>query len=118
MRLPPTRRRLLQGGIARVAWPFGSHAALAQTEATPQRGAAKVISLAPQPQPEVAQSWTFAPDGLALTLNLRRGVKWHDGRDFKSSHVAASLQSVWQKSSGAGGWPMPRSLADVWLSPK
>jgi len=55
-----------------------------------------------RPQPELAQSWAFAPDGLSLTLNLRRGVKWHDGRDFSSADVAFSLRHIWQKFHPGG----------------
>src|SRR5262249_12046161 len=31
------------------------------------------------PQPELAESWEFSPDNLAMTLHLRRGVKFHSG---------------------------------------
>ncbi|MCU4119996.1 ABC transporter substrate-binding protein [Variovorax sp. N23] len=55
-----------------------------------------------QPQPELAESWAFAPDGLSLTLRLRRGVKWHDGHDFSSADVAFSLLNVWQKIHPGG----------------
>ncbi|WP_183027915.1 ABC transporter substrate-binding protein [Variovorax sp. UMC13] len=55
-----------------------------------------------QPQPELAESWAFAPDGLSLTLRLRRGVKWHDGHDFTSADVAFSLLNIWQKIHPGG----------------
>lgn len=55
-----------------------------------------------QPQPELAESWSFAPDGLSLTLNLRRGVKWHDGQPFTSADVAFTLLNVWQKFHPGG----------------
>ncbi|HVR50051.1 MAG TPA: ABC transporter substrate-binding protein, partial [Pseudorhodoferax sp.] len=135
MRLPSSRRHLLQGGLALASWPFLGSAAFAQASGTPQRGGTLVISLAPepqtisaaflttmqttmiagkiseglvwfdeqlQPQPELAQSWAFAPDGLSLTLNLRRNVKWHDGRDFTSADVAFSLLNIWQKFHPGG----------------
>ena len=135
MRLPSSRRHLLQGGLALASWPFLGSAAFAQASGTPQRGGTLVISLAPepqtisaaflttmqttmiagkiseglvwfdeklQPQPELAESWAFAPDGLSLTLNLRRNVKWHDGRDFTSADVAFSLLNIWQKFHPGG----------------
>ena len=36
---------------------------------------------------ELAKSWEVSPDGLSITFHLRRGVKWHDGREFTSRDV-------------------------------
>jgi len=36
---------------------------------------------------ELAESWDISPDGLIITFHLRRGVKWHDGREFTSHDV-------------------------------
>ena len=44
-----------------------------------------------QPHPQLATAWTISPDELTYTFTLRQGVKWHDGRDFTSADVAASL---------------------------
>ena len=35
----------------------------------------------------MAKSWDVTPDGLTITFHLRRGVKWHDGREFTSHDV-------------------------------
>jgi peptide/nickel transport system substrate-binding protein len=43
------------------------------------------------PQPQLATAWTISPDALTYTFTLRQGVKWHDGQDFTSADVAASL---------------------------
>ncbi len=55
-----------------------------------------------RPQPQLATGWTVAPDHLSLTLTLRPGVKWHDGKPFTSADVAYSLLEVWKKLHGRG----------------
>lgn len=47
-----------------------------------------------EPRPELADSWTIAPDQLSTTFRLRRDVKWHDGQDFTSSDVAFTIMKV------------------------
>jgi peptide/nickel transport system substrate-binding protein len=54
------------------------------------------------PQPQLATSWDIAEDGLSLTLHLRRGVTWHDGKPFTSRDVAFSAMEVWKKYHSRG----------------
>lgn len=39
------------------------------------------------PQPSLAESWTISPDGRKYTFNLRRNVRWHDGKAFTADDV-------------------------------
>ena len=48
-------------------------------------------------QPELAVSWTSAPDGW--TFKLREGVKFHDGADFTAEDVAFSIKRAQSPSS-------------------
>ena len=48
------------------------------------------------PQPALAESWETAADGLSLTLRLRKGVLWHDGKSFTSADVKWTLENVWK----------------------
>jgi peptide/nickel transport system substrate-binding protein len=41
--------------------------------------------------PDLATSWVWNEDGTELTLRLRHGVKWHDGRPF----TAADVKCTW-----------------------
>jgi peptide/nickel transport system substrate-binding protein len=41
--------------------------------------------------PELATSWTWAPDHLSLTLKLREGVNFQDGTPFDASAMAANI---------------------------
>jgi peptide/nickel transport system substrate-binding protein len=46
------------------------------------------------PQPDLAASWTVAPDGRSYTFTLASGVTWHDGRPFSSADVKFTFEDV------------------------
>jgi len=48
------------------------------------------------PVPQLATEWSISEDGLRYTFTLRRGVKWHDGRDFTAADVAFSIRLLQQ----------------------
>jgi peptide/nickel transport system substrate-binding protein len=50
-----------------------------------------------KPQPGLAESWQVAADGKTITLKLRDGVKFHDGRPFTSEDVKFSIMDVLKK---------------------
>lgn len=35
--------------------------------------------------PDLATEWKMADDGLSMTLKIREGVKWHDGKDLTAN---------------------------------
>jgi len=41
--------------------------------------------------PHLIESWEYSKDGLQLTLNARKGVKFHDGTDFNAAAVKWNL---------------------------
>src|SRR5574341_1756321 len=45
-------------------------------------------------EPRLATSWKMEPDGRTWTLALRRGVKFHDGREFKADAVKFSFDRL------------------------
>lgn len=49
------------------------------------------------PKPVLAETWKVNADGKTITFNLRKGVKWHDGRDFTSADVQFSVMKVWKE---------------------
>src|SRR5215471_612734 len=49
------------------------------------------------PLPELAESWQVSPDNRTMTFKLRRGVKFHDGRDFTSADVKFTMEEVIKK---------------------
>src|SRR5690349_11047791 len=44
--------------------------------------------------PVLAESYEASKDGLVYTIHLRKGVKFHDGTDFKADAVKANLDRV------------------------
>lgn len=50
-----------------------------------------------KPRPQLAESWTVSPDGLVMRFNLRKGVRWHDGKPFTAADVKYSVEEVWLK---------------------
>jgi peptide/nickel transport system substrate-binding protein len=55
-----------------------------------------------KPEPRLAQAWEFDEAAKVLTLKLRPGVRWHDGKDFTSADVAYSALEVWRKFHSRG----------------
>jgi peptide/nickel transport system substrate-binding protein len=49
-----------------------------------------------KPKPLLATAWTVSRDGLQYRFELRKGVKWHDGKDFTSADVAFSILTLKQ----------------------
>lgn len=43
---------------------------------------------------DLAESWNISPDGLQITFNLRKGVKWHDGVEFTADDVLFTYKTV------------------------
>jgi peptide/nickel transport system substrate-binding protein len=48
----------------------------------------------PKVVPDLAQSWTVAPDGMTYTFKLRSDVKFHDGTPLTSADVKASYDRI------------------------
>src|SRR6516164_7520301 len=49
--------------------------------------------------PDLATSWSWSEDGKELTLPLRQGVKWHDGKPFTAKDVKCTWDLLTGKSS-------------------
>jgi peptide/nickel transport system substrate-binding protein len=56
-----------------------------------------------QPQPDLAESWTVSPDGLAVTFTLRPALRWSDGEPFSVEDVLFTYGALrtWDVRTGA-----------------
>jgi peptide/nickel transport system substrate-binding protein len=61
-------------------------------------------------KPDLAESWTVSPDGLVYDFKLRKGVKFHNGRELTADDVIYSLNRV---KNPDGGSPRSYLLEDV-----
>jgi peptide/nickel transport system substrate-binding protein len=52
-------------------------------------------------EPELAESWQMAPDGMSVTFKLRRGAKFHDGTPVTAKDVKWSFD----RAVTVGGFP-------------
>src|SRR5258705_11727861 len=53
------------------------------------------------PVPLLAESWTLADKGLRYTIVLRKGVKFHNGKEMTSADVVPSLRR-WGRVNSIG----------------
>jgi len=49
--------------------------------------------------PDLATGWSWNEEGTALTLPLRQGVKWHDGKPFTAKDVQCTWDLLLERSS-------------------
>lgn len=45
-------------------------------------------------KPDLAENWDISTDKKTYTFHLRKGVQWHDGKDFTADDVAFTFQKI------------------------
>ncbi|HWO69845.1 MAG TPA: ABC transporter substrate-binding protein [Actinomycetota bacterium] len=65
-------------------------------------------------EPLLATEWSTSPDGLTWTFKVRRGVKFHTGREMTARDVEASIERTIELGQGAAYiWSAVRSIEAV-----
>jgi peptide/nickel transport system substrate-binding protein len=62
--------------------------------------------------PELATSWSWSEDGTRLTFELRKDVKWHDGKPF----TARDVQCTWDMLAGKSSAKLRINPRRPWYS--
>jgi len=63
-------------------------------------------------RPELAESWAWDESRTRLTLKLRQGVRWHDGKPFSARDVVCT----WNRILGKDADELRKNPRKVWWS--
>jgi peptide/nickel transport system substrate-binding protein len=62
--------------------------------------------------PDLATGWSWNEDGTELTLPLRQGVKWHDGKPF----TARDVKCTWDLLTGTASEKLRLNPRKSWYA--
>ncbi|MBA3276804.1 MAG: ABC transporter substrate-binding protein [Chloroflexia bacterium] len=65
------------------------------------------------PQPWLAESWALSDDFLTLTLNLRKGVTFHSGRELVAADVVANFERARVQETGGNLYANMAAISTV-----
>jgi len=63
--------------------------------------------------PGLATEWTWSPDGLALTMKIKKGVKFHDGTDLTAQVVKYNIDRMRNPDNALRARPQVAAISEV-----
>ena len=69
-------------------------------------------------QPDLAEKWELSPDGKTYTFFLRKGVKFHNGRELTSEDVKYSIERIRDPNKASQGKALMATIDSVDTSDK
>ena len=66
-----------------------------------------------KPLPGLAEKWVVAPDGQSVTLTLRKGVRFHSGKEMTAVDVVKNFEKAADKDRGLNMLPAVANVAEV-----
>ncbi|KAB0682526.1 ABC transporter substrate-binding protein [Aureimonas leprariae] len=63
--------------------------------------------------PALAESWEPSPDAKTWTFKIRKGVKFHDGKELTVDDVVATLKRHTDEKSESGALGVVKSITDI-----
>lgn len=63
--------------------------------------------------PALAESWTSSPDAVVWTFKIRKGVKFHDGKEMTVADAVATIKRHSDEKSKSGALGLLRSIKTV-----
>lgn len=64
-------------------------------------------------QPQLAESWEYSDDKLSLVFHLRKGVTFHNGRDFTADDVVKNVQRAQDASLSHSMLGYTKPISDI-----
>ncbi len=113
----PRRGGTLRFGMTEEAsGPFNPLLALASTSYFNHWVYESLVDVDPQLAnaiPLLAESWTPQENARVWTFNLRRGVKWHHGREFVAEDALSTFRKITDPNYGASAAVQFTNIADM-----
>ena len=69
-------------------------------------------------QPDLAEKWEISPDGKTYTFSLRKGVKFHNGRELVADDIKYSIERIRDPNKASQGKGLVASIDTVDASDK